>query len=262
MTEESIAWIDGDWVAASDRELENLNHCPAKRWSIQPWTCPWLKTSVHMQIWENEPYRTTREPLTWFYRVNGSIPEVWWLRQLPRAKELSFIEDLSIELPFLTRYYFQTHLFLTVEASLFEFVRDYDDENMDVEDKNYLSELQRRKPGSVEIERWTGFLTYLDPPSNEYSSTVRKRIFDAIQLLKHKTIHREKVEDDDLWYSMQLPELLGDWRRTFKIQQVFMFVRDGSAIETQARQEIDQLLYGPGIPPQTLLQAHTCFNIR
>ena len=129
---------------------------------------------------------------------------------------------------------------------------------MDVDDKKYLSDLQRRKPASVEIERWTGLLTYLKLHSNnEYSSTVRNRIFDAIQLLRHKTIHREKVEDDDLWYSMQLPELLGDWRRTFKIQQVFMFVRDASALETQARQEIDQLLYGPEIPPQTLLQAHT-----
>ena len=257
MTEVSIAWIDGDWVAASDRALEKWNRWQGRRWWIEPWTRPWLKTSVHMQTWANEPYRATREPLTWFYKVDGSIPKVWWLRQIPRAKELSFIEDLSIELPFLTRYYFQTHLFLTVEASLFEFVRDYHDENMDVGDKNYLSELQRRKPGSTEIERWTGFLTYLKPPLNEYSSTVRKTIFDAIQLLRHKTIHREKVEDDDLWYSMQLPELLGDWRRTFEIQQVFMFVRDASAMEKQARQEIDQLLYGPEMPPQTLLQAHT-----
>ena len=118
MTEVSIAWIDGDWVAASDRRLEKWNRCQGNWWWMQPWTRPWLKTSVHMQTWANEPYRATREPLIWFYKVNGSIPKVWWLRQLPKEKELSFIEDLSIELPFLTRYYFQTHLFLTVEASL------------------------------------------------------------------------------------------------------------------------------------------------
>ena len=201
--------------------------------------------------------RTLPRYATASHKVNGSIPKVWWLRQLPRTEEPCCLEDLSIELPFLTRYYFQTHLFLTVEASLFGFVRDYYDENMDIDDERELSKLQRRKPGSVEIERWTRLLTDLKLPSNEYSSTVRRRNFDAIQLLRHKTIHREKVEDDELWFSMQLPELLGDWRRTFEIRQVFMSVRDGSAMETNAREEIDQLLYGPETPPQTLLQAHT-----
>ena len=185
-------------MAASDRELETLNRCQGKRWWIQPRNRPWLKTSVHLQIWVNEPYRTTREPLTWFHKVNGSIPKVRWLRQLPWAKGLSFIEDLSIELPFITRYYFQIHLFLTVEASLFEFVRNYRDANMDVDDERELSELQHSKPGSVKIERWTRLLTDIKVPSNEYFSTVRKRVFEAIQLLRHKTIHREKVEDDEL----------------------------------------------------------------
>lgn len=253
MTEASIAWIDGDWVAASDRELEKSNRLCGKLWWNWPSSRPWLMASVRMQTWENEPYRATRKPPLWFDKVNGSIPKVWWLREYLETK----FEDFSIELPFLTRYYFQTHLFLTVEASLFDFVRDYHDEDMFINDKMELSKWQRRETGSVEIEQWTRLLRRMKLPSNEYSSTVRKTIFDAIKTLRHKTMHREKIGDDELWYSIQLPELLGDWRRTFEIQQVFMFVRDGSAIEIHAREEINQLLYGPETPPQTLLQAHT-----
>ena len=64
-------------------------------------------TRVHMQIWAKDPQSATRQPLDWFYQVDGSVPEVWWLRQLPRTRDPSFHwqENLSIEPPFFTQYY-------------------------------------------------------------------------------------------------------------------------------------------------------------
>ena len=204
-----------------------------------------------MQTWANEPYRATRKPLE---KVDGSVPKVWWLRELPRSRESSFQseENLSIEFPFLTRYYFQSHLFLTLEACIFDFVRDYRDEST-----GEPSEFENRKRDSVEMETWADHLTGLGLTTDEFSSVVRGKILSAIKLLRHKTIHREILEDDELWFSMKLPEFLVDWHRTFEIQQVFMFVRDSSAMETEVRKEMDQLLFGPKTPPKTLLEAHT-----
>ena len=204
-----------------------------------------------MQTWANEPYRATRQPLKSFQKVDGSVPKVWWLRHLSQFSFPSK-ENLSMELPFLTRYYFQSHLFLTLEACIYDFVRDYQDESTGLP-----SRFQHRKRDSVEMETWAEHLTYLGLPTDEYSSVVQEEILDAIKLLRNKTIHREILEDDELWFSMKLPELLGDWHRTFEIQQIFMFVRDSSTMETEARKEMDQLLFGPKTLPRTLLEAHT-----
>ena len=68
-------------------------------------------------------------------------------------------------------------------------------------------------------------------------------------MLGHKTIHCENLGDDELWYSMKLPELLGEWYRAVEIQQLFLYVRDDSAMETNAKKAIDQLLLSPKPPP-------------
>lgn len=106
------------------------------------------------------------------------------------------------------------------------------------------------------MEKWTALLARLDLSADEYS-TIRIRILDAIELLRHKTVHREPLEIDALWYSMKLPELLGDWHRAFEMQQVFKFVRGDLEMEVDIRKAIDQLLFGPQSPPTTLLQAYT-----
>ncbi len=250
MADKAINWLGSDWVTASDRKKDLQIREDSLRWWRNPQERPWLVTSVHMQTWANEPYRATRQPLKWFQKVDGSVPKVWWLRHLPQSSSPSK-ENLSMELPFLTRHYFQSHLFLTLEACIYDFVRDYRDESTGIP-----SGFQDRKRDSVEMESWAEHLTYLGLPEG-CSSVVRWKIHDAIKLLRHKTIHREILEDDELWFSMKLPELLGDWHRTFEIQQVFMFVRDSSAMETEARKEMDQLLFGPKTPPRTLLEAHT-----
>ena len=184
--------------------------------------------------------------------MNGSVPKVFWFSNPLCRAEPYWKEYLSIGLPFLTQYYFQTHLFLTAETCLFNFVQDYQGE-----DKIGLSSLRDVKPGSVELETLAKVVARLDLPTDEYAPAERKEIFRAIKLLRHMTIHRGELGDNDLWFAMKLPELLGDWHRTFEIQQVFMFVRDASAMESDARKAVDQLLFGPKTPPTTLLQAHT-----
>lgn len=247
MADISIAWVDGDWAAASDRKLEYRIHHGKEFWS-DPSYRPWLRRSVKLQTWENEPWRTKRILPYTMERVNGSVPTVWWLRE---RRDTEKRKDMVFEVPFLTQHYFQTYLFLSAEACVSDFVRKYKGTY-----PKGLGSMRNKKPDTVEMEKWTKLIRLLDIPTGEYSA-VRGEILDAVELLRHKAIHRQKLQIDALWYSMKLPELLNDWNRAFEIQQVFQYILDDAHMEAGTRKEVDKLLFGPKMPPATLLQAHT-----
>lgn len=116
--------------------------------------------------------------------------------------------------------------------------------------------MRDKKRDTVEMEKWTKLLKLLDLPRNEYSA-FRREILDAVELLRHKAIHRQNFQIDALWYSMKLPELLDDWNRAFEIQQVFQYVLEDPHMEVGTRKTVEKLFFGPKMPPATLLQAHT-----
>ena len=198
--------------------------------------------SVKTQVWENEPLCSKRW-LDWlFERVSSSNPKVWWYRRRELVRRLSAREQY-FEMPFLTRHYFQTYLFLFAEACVSDFVRKHDCTGVG-------------KTDTLELEQWTYRLQQLDLPINEYSA-MQDEIIWAIELLRHKAIHREQLPIDTLWLSMRLPELLEDWHRAFEIQQVFQFVLEDPGMEAETKKVVDRLLFGPKPPPTTLLEAHT-----
>ena len=234
-------------MAVSDRELEFRNRDEQCFWD-QPRFRPWLLRSLKMQIWANEPWRAKRRPLLEFERVNGSNCKVWWFRE---TWDTGAGKCAVFDMPFLTQQYFQTYLFLSAEACVSDFVRNYNGTY-----PKGLCSMRDRKPDTTEIDDWTDLLRLLVLPTIEYS-TVQKEILDAIELLRHKAIHREIIEIDALWYSMKFPGLLDYWDRAFEVQQVFRYVLGDPYMELDTRKAADQLLFGPQMPPATLLQAHT-----
>lgn len=241
MDDISIPWVDGDWVAASDRALEYRNRQARSSWA-DPGKRPWLVRSVNMQTWENDPLRAKRRPLWSFERVSSLNRKVWWFREPELGRDLSAGEQY-FEMPFLTQHYFQTYLFLFAEACVSDFVRKHNG-------------TQVRETDTLEVDQWTSHLKKLQLPKNEYSA-VQRKIKIAIGLLRNKAVHRKPLDIDELWLSMRLPELLEDWHRAFEIQQVFQFVLEDPQMEAETKKEVDRLLFGPKPPPATLLQAHT-----
>lgn len=195
---------------------------------------------------ENRPLEAKRMAyLHGYERVSSSNPKVWWYR---KKKQVQRWEKQHFEMPFLTQHYFQTHLLILTEACVSEYVRKHA--------KGECKRWRVKETDTLELSQWTRYFENLELPINEYSAK-RTKILWAIELLRHKAIHREPFEIDKLWLSMRLPELLEDWNRAFEVQQVFQFVLEDPQMEVETKEKVDQLLFGPKPPSMTLLEAHT-----
>ena len=189
-------------MAASDRALEYRNLQDRRSWA-NPWERPWIRRSVKMQTWKNEPLREQRSLYGSFERVSSSNRKVWWYRE-PEPVRDSSDRERYFEMPFLTQHYFQTYLHLFAEACVSNFVRKHNCTLV-------------RETDTMELNQWTARLKRIRLPNNEYSA-MRKEIMAAIRLLRDRAIHREQLEIDALLLSIRLPELLDDWHRAFEVQ--------------------------------------------